>query len=529
MTEVIVVEQKEKAVVEQEQLKTVLELTSTEARKYFMEPKNYCTLDLPEYVDFKPVLDYVEKTVGDTAFGNLLKNDHVKPRDYEEINHKLLIKKDARYTFRSIQITNPYLYYIIVRLITDKWKWSKLKKRFKEFARPQIEVASIPVMKREEDKSHKSAGITNWWEQIEQRGIALSLEYGYMFVTDITNCYPSIYTHTIAWAIMGRDEAKANRHRKNELGIALDDYIQEMQYGQTNGIPLGSTLYDFIAEMVLGYADMLLADRLKEEKIEQYKILRYRDDYKVFSNNKNELDRIAFVLQEVLASLNFQLNAKKTLMTEDLVQNVIKPDKMTYLTGAPLYKKKNKKIYSLASSLRQEALYIHQFGKAYPNSGTMPKLLNIFSTRLRSSKLPMRDEDRQVMIAILTEIALGSPKVYGFVLHLISFLVDKMEDAEDRKRVVNAVYNKFTRMPIIGEVQIWMQHITFKMQDGIEYTEPLCKIVAGEKDVKLWNKDWLKDEYKKGFPQAEICNDEAREKINSVIALEEVALFDAYK
>lgn len=96
MTEVIVVEQKEKAVVEQEQLKTVLELTSTEARKYFMEPKNYCTLDLPEYVDFKPVLDYVEKTVGDTAFGNLLKNDHVKPRDYEEINHKLLIKKDGR-------------------------------------------------------------------------------------------------------------------------------------------------------------------------------------------------------------------------------------------------------------------------------------------------------------------------------------------------------------------------------------------------------------------------------------------------
>lgn len=41
------------------ELKSVLELTSLEARIYFMEPKNYCTLDLPDYVDFKPVLDFV--------------------------------------------------------------------------------------------------------------------------------------------------------------------------------------------------------------------------------------------------------------------------------------------------------------------------------------------------------------------------------------------------------------------------------------------------------------------------------------
>lgn len=508
-----------------------MELTSPEARKYFMEPKNYCTLDLPDYVDFKPVLDYVEKTVGDTAFGTLLKNDAVKPRDYEEVNHKLLIKKDAKYTFRPIQITNPYLYFLLVRTITDKWKWSEIKKRFKAFARPQIEVASIPVVKREEDKSHKSAGIASWWEKIEQRGIALSLEYSYMFVTDITNCYPSIYTHSIAWAIHGRDKSKDKSFRRNHnaTGIAIDEYIQEMQYGQTNGIPQGSTLFDFIAEIVLGYADMLLADRLQEEKVEDYKILRYRDDYKVFTNDKNDLDKIAFALQEVLAGLNFQLNAKKTLMTEDLVQNVIKPDKIAYMAGSPLYRKYKKKIYPNASTLQQEALYMHQFGKNYPNSGTMPKMLDIFSERLRASRLPMTDEERQVMVAILTEVALGSPKVYGMVLHLISYLVNKMESEEDKERVVKAVYKKFTRIPIIGEVQIWMQHITFKMTDAIGYTEPLCKIVAGEKDVKLWNSDWLKEEYKKKFPQEQICTDEARAKIKPVISIDEVALFNTYQ
>ena len=465
-----------------EVLKSVLELTSPEARKYFMEPKNYCTLDLPDYVNFKPVLEFVEKAVGDTAFGTLLKNDAVKPRDYEEVNHKLLIKKDAKYTFRPIQITNPYIYFLLVRTITDKWKWSEIKKRFKAFSRSQIEVASISVVKREDNKSHKSAGIASWWEKIEQRGIALSLEYSYMFVTDITNCYPSIYTHSIAWAIHGKDKSKDKSFRRNHnaIGIAIDEYIQEMQYGQTNGIPQGSTLFDFIEEIVLGYADMLLANRLKEEKVEDYKILRYRDDYKVFTNDKNDLDKIAFALQEVLAGLNFQLNAKKTLMTEDLVQNVIKSDKIAYMAGSPLYKKYKKKIYPNASTLQQEALYIHQFGKAYPNSGTMAKLLDLFSERLRASKLPMTDEERQVLIAILTEVALGSPKVYGMVLHLISYLVNKMVSSGDKERVIKAVYKKFTRIPIIGEVQIWMQHITFKMTEAINYTEPLCKIVEGD-------------------------------------------------
>ena len=211
------------------------------------------------------------------------------------------------------------------------------------------------------------------------------------------------------------------------------------------------------------------------------------------------------------------------------MQNVIKPDKIAYMTGAPLYKKYKNRIVSTASTLRQESLYIHQFGKAYPNSGTMPKLLDIFSKRLRASKLPMTDDERQVLITILTEVALGSPKVYGVVLHLISCLVDRMEKDEDKERVVKAVYQKFTRIPVISEVQIWMQHITFKMKDVISYDEPLCGIVAGEKDVKLWNLDWLKDEYKKGLPMDRICTDEAREKIEPVISIDEVALFEEYK
>ncbi|WP_250218337.1 RNA-directed DNA polymerase, partial [Escherichia coli] len=69
------------------------------------------------------------------------------------------------------------------------------------------------------------------------------------FVTDITDCYGSIYPHSLAWAIGTREVAKEKKRDKNLLGNIIDSAIQNMQCGQTNGIPQGSVLMDFIAEI----------------------------------------------------------------------------------------------------------------------------------------------------------------------------------------------------------------------------------------------------------------------------------------
>jgi hypothetical protein len=49
-------------------------------------------------------------------------------------------------------------------------------------------------------------------------------------------------------------------------------------------LPQGSVLMDFIAEMVLGYIDECLSECLDENM--NYHIIRYRDDYRIFTNNK---------------------------------------------------------------------------------------------------------------------------------------------------------------------------------------------------------------------------------------------------
>lgn len=194
-------------------MKTVLELTNKKALNFFMDAENYCSLSLPEYFNLQPILNYVQKTIGQLELDHCLKEKKVYPSNFEGVNYKILINKDGRYAFRPLQIANPFLYYFLVRHITTKSNWAILKNRFQKFKDERIEVSSIPGLKGKEDKTLVGATISNWWEKVEQRTIELSVQYKYMFITDITNCYSSIYTHTIGWAIEGKRVAKEKGSR----------------------------------------------------------------------------------------------------------------------------------------------------------------------------------------------------------------------------------------------------------------------------------------------------------------------------
>lgn len=193
-------------------MKSILELSEVKAYKYFMESSNYCSLDLPKYIDFSKVLTYVEGKVGKKTFEEILKNKKKMPSEYEGVNHKLLIKKDARFTYRPVDIANPYLYYLLVRQITTRSNWKEIKRVFSTFVSPNIDVISIPKVKGDLDKSHKAAGITDWWENVEQKNnyfeseIPLHVRYGY---------YQLLWFHLYSYDSMG---INGQRHSKTEKG-----------------------------------------------------------------------------------------------------------------------------------------------------------------------------------------------------------------------------------------------------------------------------------------------------------------------
>ncbi|MFQ8806110.1 MAG: RNA-directed DNA polymerase [Alistipes indistinctus] len=121
------------------------------------------------------------------------------------------------------------------------------------------------------------------------------------------------------------------------LGDQIDALIREMRFGQTNGIPQGSVLMDFLAEIILGYVDVELSARIT--KIKNYKILRYRDDYRIFCNNTKDLEFIAKALSESLADIGLKLNSSKTSISSDVIKSSIKPDKYYHIANASIYAK----------------------------------------------------------------------------------------------------------------------------------------------------------------------------------------------
>ncbi len=106
-------------------MKSILELSEVKARRYFMESSNYCSLDLPKYIDFSKVLAYVEGKVGNKSLDDILKVPKKMPSEFEGVNHRLLVKKDAKFTYRPIDVANPYLYYLLVRQMTTRRNWKE--------------------------------------------------------------------------------------------------------------------------------------------------------------------------------------------------------------------------------------------------------------------------------------------------------------------------------------------------------------------------------------------------------------------
>lgn len=497
-------------------IKNILDLSSIEVVRFFMSSESFSTVNLPPYFNFSAVLEYVE-----TA----LKNDNLNsckcqnPQLFDNVNYSLVTNKDGRLAYRTFQITNPFFYYLIVKTIANSW--DEIKSCFASYQSSMIEVVSIPKPKDKNQSTLAGTNIHQWWEKLEQRSIELSLQYRYMLVTDISNCYSSIYTHSIPWALLGREAAKQNRSLEL-FPNQLDKLIQSMQSGQTNGIPQGSTLYDFIAEIVLGYADKLLFDRL-QKNVSDYKILRYRDDYRIFTNSKESSEIIIKELQLVLASLNFQINSSKTFITDCLIEGSIKKDKLYYLSNVPI--EKNGK--TLFSTYQKELLYILVLAKKFPNSGIICTLLSSFYKRLEKRKRLTR-ENPHVLIAIVCEIAMNCPRTYNWVIAILSLLFTFLKNKQEIEELSKQIFIKFSQLPNIGYLQIWLQRLLLPLGiSTINYTEGLCKLVAGE-DYSIWNLSWIKPNKCADFPLGSICDKNTIQQLSNRINADEVAVFNNY-
>lgn len=499
-------------------MKRITELNYLDARNFFLKEESYFSFDLPQYFVFQKLLEEVIKKLDGKLLSDFYgsyttedgKQKATYPFNFEKVNYTLLNNKDGKFAWRPLQLIHPAIYVTLVYKITEEQNWKLIIDKFKVFqTNPKINCYSIPLQSGNE-QSDKSVTVSQWWHLIEQQSIELALNFDYVLHTDISDCYGSIYTHSIPWALHTKSTAKSDRD-KSLLGNVIDDHLRNMSYGQTNGIPQGSVLMDFIAEMVLGYADHELSEKIKEQNLEDYQIIRYRDDYRIFSNNPQNVELITKLLTEILIDLGMRLNAQKTLITNNVVRDSIKPDKLYWLSAQ-----------KRTRNLQEHLLLIHELSNKFPNSGSLTKALTKFFNRIKN--INEYKQNIEVLISILVDIAYKNPKTYPIASAILSKLLSLIEKAEAQEVILKAIFTKFDKIPNTGHIKLWLQRITIKIDRNKKYDEALCEKV-NDKSVKIWNSDWLNSEFQKLLSETSIIDEEVIEKINKVIDSKEVELF----
>lgn len=132
---------------------------------------------------------------------------------------------------------------------------------------------------------------------------------------DIQSFFGSIYTHSIAWALHSKKAAKANRKDEELLGNRLDQCMQNLNDGQTNGILIGNDVSRIISEIILCAIDEKLNKRFDEEKLKEVSFKRFVDDYYFFTRTRKDVDSIIAIMQQELTSYELELNASKVMIS----------------------------------------------------------------------------------------------------------------------------------------------------------------------------------------------------------------------
>jgi hypothetical protein len=123
--------------------------------------------------------------------------------------------------------------------------------------------------------------------------------------SDISSFYPSIYTHSIGWAVAGQQTAKASNGK--QWYDNLDKYQRYTTRNETKGIPIGPATSNIIAEIILQKIDSDFHEKTYR---------RYIDDYQGYFLTREEAEVFVRELRLKLRDYGLLLHPKKTKIYE---------------------------------------------------------------------------------------------------------------------------------------------------------------------------------------------------------------------
>lgn len=233
--------------------------------------------------------------------------------DYCKSKSPSFPKKPAGYIYyesmRSINtprifgIPNPAAYQRLCKYISEIWL--QLKQYFEEETKNQEHIISrIHIRKIKDSDSLFSMNYKNWRiDGTPEPDLLLGKKY--LVHADVSNCFPSIYTHALSWALVGKDLAKQNQIDSSHWYNQLDFYTRNVKNGETHGLLIGPHASNLLSEIILVKIDKVLYGR-------GWRYIRNIDDYICYVSSYEDGQLFLTELSEQLRAYDLTLNHKKT-------------------------------------------------------------------------------------------------------------------------------------------------------------------------------------------------------------------------
>ena len=233
---------------------------------------------------------------------------------------------------RLLAVPEPIAYFNLCHCLSQNW--SELANYFESKTQnDKFKVSRIHIRRIKESKiifvlgsSYDSSGITqNWVKKTIKQSISKLFSMNYKDISeddnptpkvrikssfvvraDVSNCFGSIYTHALSWALVGKDQGKSQRNGywHNEI----DNFTMNVNKGETHGILIGAHAFNIISEIILIAVDEKLKDR--------YKYIRNIDDYECYVEDYQTAENFLINLEAELRVYGLTLNHKKTEIIE---------------------------------------------------------------------------------------------------------------------------------------------------------------------------------------------------------------------
>ncbi|MBD0425557.1 RNA-directed DNA polymerase [Aquisalinus flavus] len=160
---------------------------------------------------------------------------------------------------------------------------------------------------------NRAIKISTFAEFVAARRAKLSTSR-YIVKTDISRFFPSIYTHSIPWAVHGKRAAKLERSAKSSTIYTneLDYLIRQAQDQQTVGIPIGPDVSRIISELIAGAIDADFIDQVGPD----VPGARLVDDIYIGADTLEEAENYLSAYRDSIRKFELDINESKTRIFE---------------------------------------------------------------------------------------------------------------------------------------------------------------------------------------------------------------------